>query len=86
MPRSTIRYCDISNVENGIWAEANNVLIENNYIHDLAGGSEAHIDGIQFPQVTPAIHDVIIRNNNINLRLIDHYVLHNHDRLQCHYG
>ena len=64
---STIRYCDISNVENGIWAEANNVLIENNYIHDLAGGSEAHIDGIQFPQVTPAIHDVIIRNNNINL-------------------
>jgi len=64
---STVRYCDISNVENGIWVEANNVLIENNYIHDLAGGSEAHVDGIQFPEITPAIHDVIIRNNNIDL-------------------
>ena len=32
---TTIQRCDISNVENGIWLEANGCLIADNYLHDL---------------------------------------------------
>ena len=64
---STIRYCDISGTENGIWFESNNCLIEENYIHDLGYPSpDPHIDGIQ---LDGASRDNIIRHNNIDLNI-----------------
>ena len=42
---TTIQRCDISNVENGIWLEANGCLIADNYLHDLTlqlGNRSAH--------------------------------------------
>jgi hypothetical protein len=69
-----VRGCDISGVERGIWLESNNSLVENNYFHNLinnTGTSDPHIDGIQIPgQNIPggsALHDIIIRDNNLDL-------------------
>jgi hypothetical protein len=49
---ATILGCDISGSENGIWLESHNVLIQDNYIHNLfsnTGNPDPHIDGIQVP-------------------------------------
>jgi Right handed beta helix region len=65
-PNGTVRGCDISGVERGIWLESDNSLIENNYLHNLinnTGTHDPHIDGIQIP----GARDVIIRNNNLDL-------------------
>jgi hypothetical protein len=66
----TVRRCDISGVERGIWLEADGSLIEDNYFHDLinnTGTSDPHIDGIQIPGHGALINDVIIRHNNLDL-------------------
>lgn len=70
---TTIRYCDISGSENGIWLEADGVRVENNYIHNLFsnnGNPDPHIDGIQVPGSNigaAASENAIIRGNNIDL-------------------
>jgi hypothetical protein len=67
---ATVRFCDISGVENGIWLEADGALIEENYIHNLVGSPEAHIDGIQIPGTNigaATTENCIIRHNNIDL-------------------
>jgi Ca2+-binding RTX toxin-like protein len=51
---TTIKFCDISNAENGIWLEGQNAVIENNYLHFMQNNmgvppDVAHIDGIQVP-------------------------------------
>ena len=62
---STIRYCDLSSTENGIWFESSNCLIENNYIHNLYYNiPDPHIDGIQLAGNSTGD---IIRHNNIDL-------------------
>ena len=70
---TTVRFCDISGSENGIWLEADGVLIEENYIHNLfsnTGSSDPHIDGIQIPGSNigaATTENAIIRHNNIDL-------------------
>jgi hypothetical protein len=70
---TTVRFCDISGSENGIWLEGDGCLIEDNYIHNLfsnTGASDPHIDGIQIPgkySFTTTTENVIIRHNNIDL-------------------
>jgi hypothetical protein len=61
-----IRRCDISRVENGIWLEANDCLIEDNYLHDLAfpGNLDPHYDGLQIPGSSA---NNVIRHNNFAL-------------------
>jgi hypothetical protein len=48
---SEVRRCDISGGENGLMMSALNLVIEDNYIHDLVpenvGGGDPHTDGIQ---------------------------------------
>lgn len=44
---SIIRRCNITGCENGIGIGENDMLIEDNWIHDLAAGVVAHTDGIQ---------------------------------------
>ncbi|MGL3107824.1 Ig-like domain-containing protein [Bradyrhizobium sp. BR 1432] len=70
---TTIKNCDISGSENGIWLEANGAVIENNYIHNLFsnnGNPDPHIDGIQVPGSnigSATSENAIIRGNNIDL-------------------
>jgi hypothetical protein len=70
---TTIRFCNISGSENGIWLEGQNCLIENNYIHNLfsnTGSSDPHIDGIQLPGTNIGavpVRDAVVRHNNIDL-------------------
>ena len=66
---ATILRCDISGVENGIWLEASGCLIQDNYFHNLAGASTAHIDGIQVPNNFPGMANNTIRHNNFDLNL-----------------
>ena len=72
---TTIRFCDISHAENGIWLEGQHALIENNYIHNLFNNmgvpdTVAHIDGIQVPGsnigATPVTSGTI-RGNTIDM-------------------
>jgi hypothetical protein len=67
---SVIQFCDISQAENGIWLESNNVLIANNYIHNLfsnTGNPDPHIDGIQIPGHSVPLQNDLIQHNNIDL-------------------
>ena len=70
---TTIRFCDISGSENGIWLEADNCVIGDNYIHNLfsnTGKPDPHIDGIQIPGRNigaAATENAIISHNNIDL-------------------
>jgi Calx-beta domain/RTX calcium-binding nonapeptide repeat (4 copies) len=72
---TTIRFCDISNAENGIWLEGQNALIEGNYIHFLQNNmgvppNIAHIDGIQVPGTNIGavpLTSGIIRGNTIDM-------------------
>jgi Ca2+-binding RTX toxin-like protein len=70
---TTIRACDISAAENGIWLEGDNCTIDGNYMHNLfsnTGSSDPHIDGIQIPAAFPGTtitHDALIENNNLTL-------------------
>ena len=71
---ATVRFCDISGSENGIWLEADDCVIEENFIHDLgkASSSDPHIDGIQIPgsNIGAAISsNNIIRHNTIDLNV-----------------
>jgi nitrous oxidase accessory protein NosD len=65
---ATIRRCDISGVENGIFihSASKGHVIEDNYLHDLAavGNPDPHYDGIQFFE---AEANTLIRNNNLAL-------------------
>ena len=65
---ATILRCDISGMENGIWLEAIGCLIAENYLHDLAGTPDAHIDGLQIPE-NPKTSNIIIRHNNFDLNI-----------------
>ena len=63
---TTIQRCDISNVENGIWLEANGCLIADNYLHDLIpynSATDPHIDGIQIPGGAGVSNNLITHNN-----------------------
>ncbi|MGV7217091.1 Ig-like domain-containing protein [Bradyrhizobium sp. UFLA05-112] len=70
---TTIKNCDISGSENGIWLEANGAVIENNYIHNLFsnnGNPDPHIDGIQVPGANIGATQskgATITGNNIDL-------------------
>ena len=66
---ATIRGCDISGVENGIWLEGNGCLIQDNYLHNLAapGSPDPHYDGLQIPESSPRVSNNIIRHNNFDL-------------------
>ena len=72
---TTVRNCDISGAENGIWLEGDGCLIQGNYIHNLfsnTGASDPHIDGIQIPAAFPEFgttrtENAIIEGNNLDL-------------------
>lgn len=65
MLNATISFCDISNVENGIVVNDTGHNIHDNYIHHLAGGgSDPHIDAIQF---FPGSGTVSISHNNLDV-------------------
>jgi hypothetical protein len=64
---ATIRRCDISGADNGIWLEANGCLIVDNYFHDLHGSPDAHIDGLQIPASASSVSNNLIRHNNFDL-------------------
>jgi Ca2+-binding RTX toxin-like protein len=59
-----VRRCDIHDVEDGVYISTRNVVVEDNYIHDLdAPTADPHYDGIQlYGGVTS---DVIIRHNAV---------------------
>jgi parallel beta helix pectate lyase-like protein len=64
-----VRRCDISNAENGIWVEASNVTITDNWFHDFIPynpATDPHIDGIQIPGME-GITNVLIQHNNFDL-------------------
>jgi Domain of unknown function (DUF4082)/Right handed beta helix region/IPT/TIG domain len=63
---STARRNDISKFSNGILFGGTNIVIENNYIHDLTAIDEeaAHFDGVQ----TGGCSNVLIRGNTIAAR------------------
>lgn len=65
---STIQRCDIRGVENGIWLEARNCLVQDNYFHNLAapGNPDPHFDGLQIPGGF-VVSNLIIRHNNFDL-------------------
>jgi len=65
---ATILRCNISGMENGFWLEAVGCLIADNYLHDLAGTPDAHIDGLQIPE-NPKTSNIIIRHNNFDLNI-----------------
>lgn len=50
---------DLSGFDNGIALQGNNCVIKGNYIHDLGGSAQAHVDGIQLagPHNTVLIED-----------------------------
>jgi hypothetical protein len=60
----SVRRCDIHDVEDGVYISTRNVVVEDNYIHDLhSAGPDPHYDGIQlYGGVT---RDVIIRHNSV---------------------
>ena len=64
---SIVRRCNISGMENGIWVEPlSNILIEENYIHDLSWPSaDPHMDAIQPTGCT----NLIIKHNNCDLNV-----------------
>jgi hypothetical protein len=69
-PATTLRRCDISGIERGVWCESDGALIEDCYFHNLiknTGTPDPHIDGIQIPGHGASIKDVIIRHNNLDL-------------------
>ena len=59
----TVRRCDISNGTDGIMFSSSDVVIEDNFVHDLASPPGAHNDGLQ----TEGVRDVVIRHNNIEV-------------------
>jgi len=64
-----VQRCDISHAENGIWIEANNVTIRDNWLHDFIPynpATDPHIDGIQIPG-GEGITNVLIQHNNFDL-------------------
>jgi hypothetical protein len=63
----TIRRCDVSGVENGIWLDASGCLIADNYLHNLTGSPDAHIDGLQIPAEASRVSNNMIRHNNFDL-------------------
>ena len=62
---TTVRRCDISGVENGIWLEANGCVIADNYIHDLRNNAscDPHYDGLQIPGGSGVSNNLITHNN-----------------------
>lgn len=61
-PGGTIRQCNISKFENGIVCGDGKQTIEDNYIHDLGGAAEAHVDGIS---VQGGQDGTVIRHNHV---------------------
>ena len=59
----TVRYADIHSAEDGIRIEADNVVVENSYIHDLFRHPGGHHDTIQIRRGD----NVSIRNNNLQI-------------------
>ena len=66
---STVRRCNISNVENGIWLEANGCSIEENYLHDILWEAPRHGDGLQIETTLFSVSNNSIRHNNFDLPL-----------------
>lgn len=66
-PLAVVRRCNVGNVENGIWLEADTCLIEGNYLHDVLWQDPLHGDGIQTPGISPKVKNCIIRGNNLDL-------------------
>ena len=63
---TTVQRCDISGVENGIWLEANNCLIQDNYLHDFIPYDpirDPHSDGLQIPGGSGVSNNLILHNN-----------------------
>jgi hypothetical protein len=59
----TMRRCDLTSAENGVdVGGVGNVLMEDNYFHDLISGGGAHTDGIQLGQ---GADDISILHNTI---------------------
>jgi hypothetical protein len=60
----TVRRTEFTACENGMdIGTTGNVIVEDNWIHDLYTGGGAHTDGIQIGQ---GAHDLIIRRNHIS--------------------
>jgi hypothetical protein len=66
---ATVQRVDISGVENGIWMEASDSLIEDNYIHDLRNDTyhDPHYDGLQIPGMGANVSNNLITHNNFDL-------------------
>jgi hypothetical protein len=60
----TVVRTDIHHCENGFDVQANNVTVQDSYIHDLYDGGDSHTDGMQFGQgasnITVAHNSIIV--------------------------
>jgi polygalacturonase len=66
----SVRRCNIHSVEDGVYISTRNVVVEDNYVHDLnARGGDPHYDGIQLHGGVSS--DVVIRHNSVNTRWSD---------------
>jgi hypothetical protein len=74
----TFHFNDISRCDNGINVWSPNTLIEDNYIHGLAGGPDAHYDGIEINgggggKITIRHNNVINDYDQTSALMIDNY-------------
>jgi hypothetical protein len=59
----TVRRCNIHNVEDGVYAQGDHFVIEDNYIHDSeANSADPHSDGVQISADTS---HVVVKHNNV---------------------
>jgi hypothetical protein len=74
MSGAEVSFCDISGMENGIFIGSNAKNLHDNYIHDLTGLGDPHIDGIQG---TGGFTSLTINHNNILSRDTSCIILQN---------
>jgi hypothetical protein len=59
----TVRRCNIHNVEDGVYAQGDHFVIQDNYIHDSeSNSSDPHADGVQISADT---NHVVVKHNNV---------------------
>lgn len=59
----TVRRCNIHNVEDGIYAQGDHFVFEDNYIHDSESNArDPHSDGVQ---ISAGTRHVVIKHNNV---------------------
>lgn len=59
----TVRRCNIHNIEDGVYAQGDHFVVEDNYIHDSeSNSSDPHSDGVQISADT---NHVVVKHNTV---------------------